>query len=293
MSYLLYMDESGHDHFRLPYEIRGGLCIHARDSWTFTRRMRGIEGHCFGDMLSNYGSEIKGEKLFRRQRFDWAKYYDKFSTEERQVLCRRFLAQTARGQNPGREAYCAYGQASLLFAAELLRLIRRMRIHAFASIITRASGKRPTGVDPDYVRRDIARLLQRFSWFLEQADDTGIIVLDESDREDDKRFLRKVERYFSIHEGGRTIAKRILPTPLFVGSDMSYPVQAADVLIYAMNTGFRSSELGIVSPEVRPEVQDLIGSLILPTVMEIERTREDGSAFTSASVFLERFPWGK
>ncbi len=28
MSWLLFLDESGHDHRQLPYEVRGGIALH-------------------------------------------------------------------------------------------------------------------------------------------------------------------------------------------------------------------------------------------------------------------------
>lgn len=39
MSWLLFMDESGHDHKNMPYEVRGGVAIHAGQLWPF------VQGH--------------------------------------------------------------------------------------------------------------------------------------------------------------------------------------------------------------------------------------------------------
>src|SRR5690606_13516274 len=58
VSYLLFMDESGHDHRSAPYEVRGGIALHASKVWTFTRRMRGLESRCFGTLLKNHGAEL-------------------------------------------------------------------------------------------------------------------------------------------------------------------------------------------------------------------------------------------
>ena len=33
MSWLLFMDESGHDHKNTPLEVRGGIALHAKDIW--------------------------------------------------------------------------------------------------------------------------------------------------------------------------------------------------------------------------------------------------------------------
>jgi hypothetical protein len=37
MSWLLFLDESGHDHKQMPYEVRGGVALHARELWPFVR----------------------------------------------------------------------------------------------------------------------------------------------------------------------------------------------------------------------------------------------------------------
>ena len=37
MSYLLFIDESGHDHRHAPYEVRGGIALHSRKLWPFIR----------------------------------------------------------------------------------------------------------------------------------------------------------------------------------------------------------------------------------------------------------------
>lgn len=51
MSWLLFMDESGHDHKNMPYEVRGGIVIHASEVWPFVQIFRGLrkqllEPHC-------------------------------------------------------------------------------------------------------------------------------------------------------------------------------------------------------------------------------------------------------
>ena len=43
MSYLLFMDESGHDHRNCPYEVRGGVALHAGRLWPFVQGMLELE----------------------------------------------------------------------------------------------------------------------------------------------------------------------------------------------------------------------------------------------------------
>lgn len=37
MSYLLFLDESGHDHKVAPYEVTGGVAIHVSKLWPLSR----------------------------------------------------------------------------------------------------------------------------------------------------------------------------------------------------------------------------------------------------------------
>ena len=72
MSYLLFMDESGHDHKNTPYEVRGGIAIPDNELWSFVQGMQNLENLSFGDRLYNYGKEIKGHKLLDKDRFKWS-----------------------------------------------------------------------------------------------------------------------------------------------------------------------------------------------------------------------------
>ena len=54
-----------------------------------------------------------------------------------------------------------------------------------------------------------------------------------------------MERYFSRTGTGRYRSAWIVPVPMFVASDMSYAVQAADLCIYSLNWGFRLPALGM------------------------------------------------
>src|SRR5437868_3829607 len=60
MSWLLFLDESGHDHRQTPYEVRGGFAIHASKLWPFIQAVRTLEQSHFGSYLHEHGSEIKG-----------------------------------------------------------------------------------------------------------------------------------------------------------------------------------------------------------------------------------------
>lgn len=285
------MDESGHDHKRLPYEVRGGICVHASEVWKLTRRLRGIEGTCFGTILRNHGVEIKGSKLAEVKRVEWAGYEDMMEEAERHELCRRFLGQAQRNEKPTRREFCAYGQASLMYIDEILSLLDRMQVSIFASFIPRGTNTKPPAGQEAVVRRDIRLLLERFFHFLDEKRETGVLVMDETDRTDDRRFLNKIERYFSVVEKGRMHARRIVPTPLFVGSDMSYPVQAADIMIYLLNQCYRNSTLGIDAP-VREDLVELFGPKLRPLIPLCGHVTENTARYHALSVVYVSQPWG-
>jgi len=72
MSFCLFLDESGHDHKNAPYEVRGGIALHAGKIWDFVQAVKKAEQSCFGDALHRYKTEIKGHKLLDKSRFAWA-----------------------------------------------------------------------------------------------------------------------------------------------------------------------------------------------------------------------------
>jgi hypothetical protein len=137
-----------------------------------------------------------------------------------------------------------------------------------AKIIAVAIPKRlpqpPSNREPDMLRKDIVFMLERYFYMLEEANETGLLVLDETEKMQDRRFVRMLERYFQETVIGRYRSTRIVPSPFFVASDMAYPVQVADMVIYALNWGFRLPQYGMNSPtrpDIEAEFAGLIGNL--------------------------------
>ena len=251
MSYLLFMDESGHDHKQLPYEVRGGVILHASKLWRFVQQMRANEVFCFGDYLHKHGTELKGSKLLRKKSFKFARQADWLPDGTRQDLSRRFLRKTAGGDVARREEFTAFGQACLLMARRIFETLSDCDAKLIASAIP------PVPAPPDvpaYLRKDHVFLFERYFYFLEEHDDTGLIVLDETEKHADRAFVRRLEAYFDNTAKGLQRRTRVVPAPLFVSSDLSYPVQAADVVIYCINWGFRLPN-GMNKP-VRQELAD-------------------------------------
>jgi hypothetical protein len=60
MAWLLFMDESGHSHKELPYEVRGGYALADTHLWPFVQDVLQLELSCFGARLADYKSEVKG-----------------------------------------------------------------------------------------------------------------------------------------------------------------------------------------------------------------------------------------
>ncbi len=69
MSWLLFMDESGHDHKAMPYEVRGGVALHASQLWPFVQAVQRLELDCFGGSLALYKKELKGSTLLDKKRY--------------------------------------------------------------------------------------------------------------------------------------------------------------------------------------------------------------------------------
>jgi hypothetical protein len=101
-------------------------------------------------------------------------------------------------------------------------------------------------------------LLERYFYFLEREQQHGLLVMDEVDKAEDRRFVRRLESYFRKTQTGRYRSAWIVPAPFFVSSDMAYPVQAADLAIYCINWGFRLPSRDMNEP-VRSEITEGFG----------------------------------
>jgi hypothetical protein len=258
MSYLLFLDESGHDHRAMPYEVRGGIALHASELWPFVQEMQRLEITAFGTALHQFRAELKGCKLLDRDRFKWAVQDCPMSDEERRKHCRGFLTKGLEKKSPVRTEFTAYGQACLEMATGIFELLRQHKARLFACAIPRSVIKPDTFEAEEYLRKDQVFLLERYFYFLEQEKEHGLLVMDEMEKAEDRRFVRRLEAYFRKTDMGRYRSAWIVPAPFFVSSDMTYPVQAADLAIYCLNWGFRLPTRGMDAP-VRPEIADHYG----------------------------------
>src|SRR5439155_21279391 len=168
MAWLLFMDESGHNHKELPYEVRGGYALADTHLWPFVQDVLRLELSCFGARLADYKSEVKGMKLLQKDRFLHAAQMPEIETAKRQHLCRALLQAGLEKRPPTREQLTAYGQASLRMADGIFLLLERNKAMIFASAVPRGTAKPAAGAPPppDILRKDHILLLERFFYFL-------------------------------------------------------------------------------------------------------------------------------
>ena len=251
MSWLLFIDESGHDHKNMPLEVRGGIALHISKLFDFIRDWEKAIKHCFGGITHKH-KEIKGHRLLDKDRFKWAALQKDLSQKDRWEGIKKFLANDGAGNGD----FAAYGQASLLMAHCIFRLLKKHEAKVFACAIPKGA-KAPQNFDltetKNFLRKDHVFLFQRFFYFLEEKQEHGLIIMDESEKQNDRRFVARVTDYFTKSRPGRDMCKWIVPAPLFVASDMAVGVQAADVCIYCINWGFRPNNWNY---EARGEISE-------------------------------------
>lgn len=254
MTWMLFMDESGHDHKIMPLEVRGGVALHVSKLWDFVRAWQRLELDAFGVPLSDFKKEAKGATLLDRDRVRWSSQCDRLTDTERRKGARAFLTKGLQKLPPSRNEFSAYGQACTEMARGVFELLQSHGAKLFACAIPR--GTRPSAEfrQTDYLRKDQVFLFERFFYFLEAQKTHGLLVMDETEKEEDRRFLSRLQRYFTATSPGRQRTTWIVPAPLFVSSDMSVGVQAADICLYCLNWGFRLAQWQNVDV-VRPEIE--------------------------------------
>jgi len=260
MAWLLFLDESGHDHKQMPYEVRGGIALQDSQLWPFTRAVQQLERECFGCSLSLFQKELKGSTLLDKKRFRFANQTEPMPAVERQKHAQSFLMKGFQGLEPISSEFCAYGQACIEMARGIFQLLRDHKAVLFASIIPKGTGQ-AIGQAEELLRKDQVYLLERYFYFLEKEKQNGLLVMDGTEKMLDRKFVRQLESYFTKTNTGRYRTQWIVPTPFFVSSDMAYPIQAADLCIYCINWGFRLPTHGMTEPvreEIRSEFVDWI-----------------------------------
>jgi hypothetical protein len=290
MSWLLFIDESGHDHKNMPYEVRGGIALRDAKLWPFVQAMQRLELDCFGCHLQQYRKELKGCKLLDKDRFRWANQASLMEAEARRKHTRAFLTKGLEKKAPSRDEFTAYGQASLEMVRGIFGLLHNSGAVLFAVAIPRTIQKPSHSHIDQFLRKDHVFLLERFFYFLRDREEYGLLVMDEIEKGLDRRFVRQLEAYFTKTDKGRFRANWIVPTPFFVSSDMTYPVQAADLCIYCVNWGFRLPSKGMDAP-VREEIATEFGPWLNQLQFKWRGTQDD-EFFETWGIKYEGNPYG-
>jgi hypothetical protein len=114
--------------------------------------------------------------------------------------------------------------------------------------------------------------------------------MDEVEKVSDHRFVRQMDKYFSQTATGRHRTSRIVPVPMFVASDMSLPVQAADLVIYCINWGYRNETMGLLEP-TREDVASEF-ALRIDELQHRGQGYRDGRVFNQWGICYVRNPYG-
>ena len=290
MSWLLFLDESGTDRSHSPYEVRGGVAVHTSRIWPLVQRLHSAELEAFGAHLHEYRKELKGSRLLDKDRFKWAAQRSRMPSETRRKHVRAFLTKGLQKNPPSRDDFSAYGQASLEMARLVFESLEQCEARLFAAVIPQSEEKPTELTEEGYLRKDVVFLLERFFYFLEKQREHGLLVFDEVEKNSDQRFVRQMERYFTRTKTGRDRTSVIVPVPLFVASDMTLPVQAADLAIYCVNRGFRLPKQGMDAPG-REEIAEEFGPW-LRALQYHDRVEKDGRTFDSYGIVFVPNPYG-
>jgi len=189
MSWLLFMDESGHDHKNMPMEVRGGIALHTSKIWSFIQDWNKARSDIFGSAYVELGGEIKGSKLLERKRMEWARQMHPLPPESRLKAVNRFLTKRRQGLAPSRRDFTAFGQANLLMAKRIFDLLEYHEAVLFASLIPRGVKKPIDFQFNHYLRKDHVFLQERFFCFLEHKAEHGLFVMDQTEKQQDNQFV--------------------------------------------------------------------------------------------------------
>lgn len=292
MTWLLFLDESGHDHKQMPFEVRGGIALNVGKLWGFSQAWRRLEEDCFGTTLAVFGKEAKGEKLLDRDRFAWASQASRLSNGERRHHARGFLEAGRAKITPHRLNFTAYGQACVEMARGTFDLLRDYDAQLFASLIPRGVKRPKDFALEDYLRKDQVFLFERYFYFLEHRATHGLLVMDQTEKAADRHFVERMTAYFRNTQTGRNRTQWIIPSPIFVDSDMSYAVQAADICLYCINWGFRLPSWGEFGTdyELRGEIAQEFAQKLFQLQWQGDGSR-DGNVFRSFGIVLVPDPY--
>ena len=113
-------------------------------------------------------------------------------------------------------------------------------------------------------------------------------MMDRSEKVLDASFAKRMEAYFTRTASGRNRTFRIVPA-LFVSSELTAAVQAADICLYCINWGFRPPAWGTL--DTRTEISTEFGPKLSRLQCEGDGF-QDGRVFRSRGITLVTDPYG-
>ncbi len=286
MAFLLFIDESGHDHGESPYEVLAGIAVDDARTWNLITAIQAAEIAHFGQRITHGALELKAKKLLKRKTYRLAAQMAPFSSDDRRLLAQECLAEgraavaESRPAKVSRAQLTALAQAKLAFVQALITTCTQHGVRAFASIVD--DGPRPIS---DFLRKDYSYLFERFFYFLEAQHPyhQGIVIFDELEKTQSHLLVDQMCRYFQETVPGKARASRIIPEPMFVHSDLTSLVQVADIVAYVVSWAVRLNEH--MNKPVRPELESLAKA-----VSNLKhRTSKRTSKFSSYSIKISSF----
>ncbi|MCA6361594.1 MAG: DUF3800 domain-containing protein [Bacteroidetes bacterium] len=166
MAYFFFIDESGTDHDKSPYEVLCGVSINDCNLWNMISQLKQHEEQLFGMRYGTSHREIKGQTFLKSKVFKHAALHPPIPAEERTTLARECLSD---GKNSTTRHWAALAQAKLEYVKRLLDLCIRFRVRVFATISSESGKPRITDGDPEgLLRRDYVYVLERMYYYLDE-----------------------------------------------------------------------------------------------------------------------------
>lgn len=268
MSYMLFIDESGHDGRNSPYSVLSGIAIHSSELWNIIQKIHELELKHFGLKISGL-IEVKGKKFLKNKVFKFIRDAEIIPVSERSELSPEFILKSKRGDEVRKKELIAFHQSKYYFVKDVINLCISHSLRSFASIVDSCTS-RPK-ID-DKLQKDYVYLFERYFYFLEDlsSDTMGIIVFDELEKSKCQILLDQMENYFIKTEKGRSRASQIVPEPFFVYSELTTAIQIADLIAYITSWGVRLPYMFRESREDLSELARLVCKLRYKTTREID-----------------------
>lgn len=96
MSFLLFVDESGHDRQESPYAVLAGVAVEDSRVWAVISALRAAEEEFFGQRITKETLELKAKKILKTKVFKHAQQMPALAAAERREQAAACLCEGAR-----------------------------------------------------------------------------------------------------------------------------------------------------------------------------------------------------